>query len=471
MEFRRSREYITTILKVSILCFLIFSTYFVVVRAQESHDDHDDHDHSETHILLNLEKEEFGRGGAAIETLNKQIDDYSDQIKKIDREIEEQKKLIQTTSSKAGEIQAQINSLNATRKKLQSDVSRTQNIIAKSQLEIEKLDLEMTEKEKRIENSQEGLAESLRTMSKHRDVAFLELAFDSQSISDFLSEIIEVRRFKEMLINKKYELLNLNRELSQKKSEEEQTKEELEKERQILAAQQNTVISTQNAQTSLLSATKSEQSKYEQLLKENQAKREQFETLVRSIESQIKILIDPGTYPAASRGILGWPADTIRITQQFGGTDFAKNNPGIYGRAYHPGTDFGMPIGTKIKSLEAGVIKGQDNTDAYPGCYAWGRWIVVEHDNGLSSLYAHLSSSLVSTGQRVEKGEVIALSGNTGISTGPHLHLSLYITQGLRIGKYGAYKPGGSGCAATNASGPFADTDAYLDPMTYLPAL
>jgi murein DD-endopeptidase MepM/ murein hydrolase activator NlpD len=77
----------------------------------------------------------------------------------------------------------------------------------------------------------------------------------------------------------------------------------------------------------------------------------------------------------------------------------------------------------------------------------------------------------VKPGQRVERSEVIALSGNTGISTGPHLHLSLYATQGVRIGAYGAYGRGGGGCSATNATGPFADLEAYLDPMTYLPNL
>lgn len=407
----------------------------------------------------------------SIEELNEKIDSYEERIKAIDREIEEQRKLIQTTSAKAGEIQTQINSLNATRNKLKKDISRTQDVIKKSELTIEKLGIEITDKQRKVLELQEGLAESMRNLEKNSDSTIFEIAFNTKSMSDFFVQIVEVQKFKEKLIDKKYELLNINRELSEKKTSEEKTKEELEKEQKILAGQHETVLSTEKAKSNLLSATKSEQSKYEQLLKEKEAQRKQFETLVRDIESQIKIMIDPASYPNAKRGILVWPLDSIVVTQQFGGSEFAKNNPGIYGRAYHPGTDFGTPIGSKVKSVSSGTVRDFGNTDAYPGCYAWGKWILVDHENGLSSLYAHLSSILVDRGQKVGAGEVIALSGNTGISTGPHLHLTIYASQGVKTGKYGTYKPGGAGCAATDATGPFADLDAYLDPMTYLPSL
>lgn len=405
----------------------------------------------------------------SVEELNEQIDSYEARIKQIDKEIEIQRKLIQTTSAKAGEIQAQINALNATRNKLSKDITRTRDVIKKAELTIAKLDYEITDKEQKIRSTQKGLAESMRNLNKYSDSSVIEIMMSSETMSEFLAQVVEVQKFKEILINKKYELLNLSRELSTQKTNEEQTKEELEKEQAILAGQQETVLSTQKAQNNLLSATKSEQSKYEQLLKEKEAQRQQFDALVRDIESKIKILIDPGSYPSAKNGILAWPLDNIRITQHFGGSDFAKNNPGIYGRPYHPGTDFGVPIGTKVKSVASGTVRDFDNTDNYPGCYAWGSWLLIDHDNGLSSLYAHLSSIVVKKGQRVAVGEVVALSGNSGISTGPHLHLTLYATQGVKTGKYGTYKPGGSGCAATNATGPFADLNAYLDPMAYLP--
>lgn len=406
-----------------------------------------------------------------VEELNEQIDDYADKIKQIEREIEEQRKLINSTSAKAGEIQSQINALNATKKKLQGDISRTQNVIKQSDLNIRKIDLEVASKEEQIVTSQKGLAASMRSLNRFSDVPLIEMMLDADSISDFMMQVAQVQTFKEALIDKKYELLNLNRELEQKRQEEERAKAASEKEKLILAGQQQTIVSTQNEQSSLLAVTKGEQARYEAVLKEKERQHEEFEALVRDIESKIQIMIDPASFPEASKGVLVWPLANIIITQQFGGTDFAAQNPGIYGRPYHPGTDFGVPVGTKVMSVSGGTVRGSGNTDAYPGCYAWGKWLLVDHDNGLSSMYAHLSSVLVSNGQRVEAGEVIALSGNTGVSTGPHLHLTIYASQGVKIGKYGTYKPGGAGCAATDASGPFADLSAYLDPMTYLPSL
>lgn len=406
-----------------------------------------------------------------VDQLNDQIDEYQAKINQIDKEIAEQQKLIQTTSAKAGEIQSQINILTATRNKLKKDINRTQDVIKKSELTIQKLGIEISDKQRKVIELEQGLAESMRNLEKSGDSSILEVAFKTESVSDFFAQVIEIRKFKEKLIDKKYELLNINRELSAKRSDEEKTKEELEKEKQILAGQHETVLSNEKVKSGLLASTKGEQAKYEQLLKEKKAQKQQFESLVKDIESKIQILIDPSSYPDAKRGVLSWPLANIIVTQEFGGSEFAKNNPGIYGRAYHPGTDFGTPVGTKVMSVSSGKIRDFGNTDAYPGCYAWGRWILVDHDNGLSSLYAHLSSILVSRGQQVDVGEVIALSGNSGVSTGPHLHLTIYASQGVKVGKYGTYKPGGAGCAATDATGPFADLDAYLDPMSYLPSL
>lgn len=87
----------------------------------------------------------------------------------------------------------------------------------------------------------------------------------------------------------------------------------------------------------------------------------------------------------------------------------------------HNGTDFAMPIGTPITAPANGRVDRVDYHNAA------GRYVVIKHDNGYRTRYLHLSRSLVKPGERVEMGEEIALSGNTGRSTGPHLHYEVHV--------------------------------------------
>jgi murein DD-endopeptidase MepM/ murein hydrolase activator NlpD len=82
----------------------------------------------------------------------------------------------------------------------------------------------------------------------------------------------------------------------------------------------------------------------------------------------------------------------------------------------HTGVDFGAPIGSPVVSAAAGEIF----TAGW--CGGYGRCIIILHGNGISTLYGHLSSILVSEGEYVKRGQVIGLVGSTGFSTGPHLH-------------------------------------------------
>jgi murein DD-endopeptidase len=80
-----------------------------------------------------------------------------------------------------------------------------------------------------------------------------------------------------------------------------------------------------------------------------------------------------------------------------------------------------MPIGTPVTAPANGVVERVSNH------HAAGRYIVVRHDNGYRTRYLHLSRPLVNQGERVTMGERIALSGNTGRSTGPHLHYEVIV--------------------------------------------
>lgn len=408
----------------------------------------------------------------SVEELEGQIADYEKQIQKLEREIAEQRKKVQDTSLKAAELESVVNSLNATQKKLDTQIAQTQNVIGKTETQIEKLSIEITDKQKKIKLADKALAEAVRKLNILENRTFFEMIFSNDTISGFTNDLTSVENIRESLFKSKKELLQLNTELSEKKLEEETNKVVLEQEQEKLVGQKESVEYTKREKYSLLAATKNEQARYESLLAQKEAQKEAFLKEMLEIESKLQILIDPNSFPGARHGILGWPVNDFVLTQRFGYTEFSKSNPQFYSTGAHNGIDLAIPIGTPVKAAEAGIIKGFDNTDNYPGCYSWGGWVVVEHDNGLSTLYAHLSSSIVQVGQRVEKGQTIAYSGSTGISTGPHLHFTLYASQGVEIVYYKDIKPGATrGCGATNVQIPIADLDAYLDPLEYLPQL
>ena len=92
----------------------------------------------------------------------------------------------------------------------------------------------------------------------------------------------------------------------------------------------------------------------------------------------------------------------------------------FHGREFHSGIDVPAPLNTPIKATKSGVVK----TSTYSSSY--GNYIVLSHNDGSSSLYAHLNKSYVSVGQKIDRGAVIGLMGSTGNSTGSHLHFEMW---------------------------------------------
>jgi murein DD-endopeptidase MepM/ murein hydrolase activator NlpD len=106
-----------------------------------------------------------------------------------------------------------------------------------------------------------------------------------------------------------------------------------------------------------------------------------------------------------------------------------------------------------------GVVTDTEAVITKNGCQ-YGKFVLIKHSNGLSTIYGHLSQVNVTPGQAVSTGERIGYSGNTGYTTGPHLHFGVYATQGIRI-----INSIGNCVGIKTVS---ASLNAYLDPMLYL---
>lgn len=130
-----------------------------------------------------------------------------------------------------------------------------------------------------------------------------------------------------------------------------------------------------------------------------------------------------------------WPLAGGIVTQGYGSTSFATRS-GYYKNDFHGGVDIGTPTGTRVFATKSGVVT--EAKVGYNGGY--GNYITLRHDDGTMSRYGHLSKLLVKTGERVDQGSNIALSGNTGRSTGPHLHFEVRDSNGKQLESNPFYK-------------------------------
>ncbi|MEV5313008.1 MULTISPECIES: M23 family metallopeptidase [unclassified Streptomyces] len=125
---------------------------------------------------------------------------------------------------------------------------------------------------------------------------------------------------------------------------------------------------------------------------------------------------------AAKKKAASWVAPVKGYTKT---ASFAQN--GARWQSTHSGQDFAVPVGTKVVAAHGGTVVKAGGNGAGDGP-AYGNAIVIKHGNGSYSQYAHLSKVNVRIGQVVAAGQQIALSGNTGNSSGPHLHFEIRTT-------------------------------------------
>jgi len=144
------------------------------------------------------------------------------------------------------------------------------------------------------------------------------------------------------------------------------------------------------------------------------------DVLKKEIESSMSAVEEIKKYLAKEQDSFritptGWPAGG-KISSGFG----MRTHPRYGGRKLHTGIDITMPVGTPLHATADGVVSFADRSGGN------GNIVVIEHGKGLSTVYAHNTKNLVRAGQAVKRGDVIAHSGSTGISTGPHLHYEVW---------------------------------------------
>jgi murein DD-endopeptidase MepM/ murein hydrolase activator NlpD len=401
-----------------------------------------------------------------IDDYQKKIEESKATIANLEKEIAQYEAQVSLTSKQAATLKNLISTLDTTKKKLDTQIKLTQNKISATELTINKLGGEIQTQKSAIDQNNEALAETMRRMNQSDDGTLLESVLANSSVSVFLDDIQNLAEIQDSVKDHINTLQNLKQDLQNKQTDSEKSKNNLVGLKSDLSSQQKAVVYETQTKNKLLTDTKSQEANYQKILAEKKALKEAVDKELNDFEAQLQIAIDPNSVPKAKTGVLSWPLSSVRITQYFGYTDFAQAHPILYKSGGHPGIDLAASIGTKVKAALFGTIAGTGDTDKVCPAGSFGRWVLITHDNGLSTMYAHLSVINVSAGQKVATGDTIGLSGVTGYATGPHLHFSVFATQGVEITDWPSVS-----CKGGYYHTPVTPPEAKLNPRSYLPSL
>ncbi len=403
----------------------------------------------------------------SVNELYKKIEEKQSQIEQLDRDIKKYEAELQKVGAERGTLEVAINELNITRQKLLSDISLTQRKIEQAEISIERLSLTIGEQENRIARNNTVLMEALRTVQASDNETFVELVLGHNSFNDLWTEVDQLGQLQDTVQSELATLRALKEELSSQRQEEQKTHEILSSYKSKLDGQKQVIEVNKQEKDQLLSSTKSKEAEYQRLLEEKRAAAKKFESELQDYEAQLQYARDPSKLPQKGSGALRWPVESPVLTQGFGLTSFARSGSYGYDKSGQPnphrGIDFRASVGTPILAAASGTVRDAVNMDAVKGCYSYGRWILIDHDNGLSTLYAHLSVMSVSHGEKVSAGQIIGYAGASGYATGPHLHFTVFDKNAVQVSPFSW----SIGCKNTKV--PYAPYEAYLDPTEYLP--
>lgn len=416
-----------------------------------------------------------------VDDIKSQIESHNSKIQAIEAEIAAYQKQLNVLGTQHQTLQTAIKSIDVTRQQTTSQINATQNRISASNLKLNELAYEIADKEDVIRLDKAVLAKAFRNIQSATDATLVEQLFSSETLTEAWTIVDATTDLSRALQEHSKDLFVAKTELAAQHTSVASTKDKLSSLNNELKNQKKSLDLAKAEKDKLLSQTKSQESTYQKLIAKKRAEQKVFESALIGLESSLKS-VGSASIPHVGKGILAWPfkpafmatcpgksgilGNNFCITQYFGNTAFATANAQIYNGSGHNAIDMGAPSGTPIAAALSGTVMATGNTDSIPGCYSYGKWVVLKHANGLATLYAHLSSIGVSSGQAVSTGDVIGNSGMTGYATGPHLHFTVFASAGVQIMTLKQYRGATTPCA--NASMPVAPKDAYLNPMSYL---
>ena len=348
-----------------------------------------------------------------------------DALKSQKSQLASQKNSLQSTiNSLQGQQNDQIALKNALDEKNAITVKQILNLNEQIELHtqlIEQKTKEVDEAQKVADAQLEKYKVRVRAMEESGRYNYFEVLFGASSIGEFLSLIDDIgdimrsdKELEDAYRQSVADLKAVKTEYEQAKAEMEDSKTELET---LKAQQEKDIAEAASVIASLQGDISSNSSLLSQLSEQEKQLNADIQKKVDELNKQQEANKgNNGSGSTVGTGNLVWPSYCTYITSRQG----PRTHPITGEYRNHGGTDIGASYGSAIYAADSGTVVR--SADGWNG--GWGNYVMIDHGNGMQTLYAHMSSRAVSVGQTVSRGQTIGYVGSTGMSTGAHLHFT-----------------------------------------------
>ena len=355
----------------------------------------------------------------SLSELKQDMEERSKTIKEKENQIKQKESEKDAQVEKRIELDVQIEGL-------EEDIDDVENIIDEKEAEIEEKNDRIEELQELIDKNKDTLKQRVRIMYEYGNASYLEVLLEADGFGDLLTRISVLKDIVshdqsviEEYISSQTELEQAKQIVVTEKEEQVEAKEMLESKKselKTLQKEKQDIIDSLNADIKALEAEeKAAEQEYNSIMAE--VKKAQAELQKKSSSSSSSSSGGGTAVVTKGTGQFLWPAasPSARVTSSYG----RREKPNAAATSIHRGIDIGAPSGTDVLAADGGTVIVAGSGRSY------GNYIVIDHGNGYTTLYAHNSRLCVSVNQSVERGQVIAKVGSTGNSTGPHIHFEV----------------------------------------------
>ena len=362
----------------------------------------------------------YGASKKDVDSAKGKISSIEEEKKKTEQAIKELETLKADTETYVRKLDSQLETLNA-------EVNRLEGNIRDKEKTIEETAVKLDEAGKVEKKQYEAMKKRIKYMYEKGDSSYLDLLLQSKSMSELLNRAEYISKISEYDRNMLDQYAAVKDGIADDKAQLEKEKAELVVLQEQTTSKKNSVETLVNEKSAELKkvnsqiGTKTAQVEaYEKDIKAQEDKIKQIEAEIKRQEEEARKKAEAAgkTYTVSNLGNISfkWPCpSSSRITSNFGD----RESPTEGASSNHKGMDIGAATGSNIVAAADGTV----TISTYS--YSAGNYIMLNHGGGVSTVYMHCSQLLVSAGDTVKQGQVIAKVGSTGYSTGPHLHFGV----------------------------------------------